>query len=297
MTDSTKSPTSSSDAARIAEIGKVARQGQFLAVASRAEAEQHLREAREALIAAGMQEKPEELDAVIEDVSREREMGRGRGWRWSRPPGHEEGLEGEKVSSEISMLFRAMFEITRGVQQHEASVRAVRQRDQEAGTQGDVEARRQEQARVLRQIEQERAEALTRLRERTPQMRESINRALRNLEEQPPQSLGPRTQAIRERLVDLRAALEKSDEGDDAFFAALREFVNESGWRKPEPNRPGPPPSERIARVQREINMVKDRLRELETELARLRQAESSGPHEPAALPPPRPGSPPRQQP
>ncbi len=43
MTDSTKSQASSSDAARTAEIGKVARQGQFLAVASRAEAEQRFR--------------------------------------------------------------------------------------------------------------------------------------------------------------------------------------------------------------------------------------------------------------
>lgn len=43
MTDSTKSHTSSSDAAMVAEVSKVARQGQFLAVASRAEAEERLR--------------------------------------------------------------------------------------------------------------------------------------------------------------------------------------------------------------------------------------------------------------
>lgn len=43
MTDSTNTRASSSDAARIAEIGKVARQGQFLAVASRAEAEERFR--------------------------------------------------------------------------------------------------------------------------------------------------------------------------------------------------------------------------------------------------------------
>src|SRR5690606_16258055 len=109
---------------------------------STADAARQLAEAREALRAAGLHEEARGLDEIIERVSRDGgskdddsngmdskdgDDRRSGGWRWSRS----DKEKGDMVPSEISEVFRSMIEISRGVEDHEARIRELRERYQE----------------------------------------------------------------------------------------------------------------------------------------------------------------------
>ncbi len=262
------------------------------------EAAHKLAEAHRALLAVGMEEEAAAIERIIKDVGAADDDGRSRGWRWSRGSSgsaKDDDKGHDRVPSEISILFREMFEIHRGVEEHESRVRALRQREQAAATENTTtesgDSARREIARHRRQINEGRGEALQRLRERAPRLRETIDRAIRNIDAQnPDDSAGPRRMKdMRERIVELRETLDHSEGDDDRFYGALREFVENSRFRRPESKEPdAEAPTERVLRIDREVRLLQDRLRELEGERRRLRVGDG--------VPPP-PGSAPRPEP
>jgi len=244
-----------------------------------------LSEAREALIAAGLAEEAESLGEIIKTIRENDDEDRPRG-RWARrhsaAPEEGDGRR-ERVPSEISGLFREMFEIVRGVDEHQAWSRAIQLRAEQVSPDGDSAQANRELQLVKTRMRAERAEALNSLRERSPRLKTTIDRAIRNIDSQrSDDSASWRWRLTRERLEGLKSALDHAGKDDEEFYAALVKFVEDS--RPPRPPMPdaekprGEPPPERVARVQREIRVLQDRLRELESELTRLHEDDSQRP-------------------
>jgi hypothetical protein len=247
-----------------------------------------LDQACRALLEAGMREEAESVERLrirLQDPSGPNQE-KPHGWRWTRlhrsGPG---GLPGdERVSSEVSGLFREMFEISRSIEEHEGRMRTLNQaKERIVADPGASQMELERLARTEAKLREERISGLNRLRERSGSLTEAIDKATKNLENLPPtDSPAPRVDYMRSRLGGLRAALAEADADDEQFYQALREFAQTNEQVRVEAPRGMPDqPGERVLRLEREIELLQNRLRELDMELRQMRDRP----------PPPPPGS------
>jgi DNA repair exonuclease SbcCD ATPase subunit len=198
------------------------------------------------------------------------------------------GMPGdERVSSESSGLFREIFEISRTIEEHEARLRTLNQaKERILADPGASPPELERLARVEAQLHEERIMGLNRLRERSDRLTEAIDKATQSLENAPgTDTPAPRVDILRMRLDDFRSALEKSGEDDEQFYNALREFaIGKERTIVQFQRGPGDqPPNERMMRLEREIEILQDRLRELDMELRQLREQPFPPPMPPMA--------------